>query len=57
MFGVSRRVQSLKSTTQVIVAGASIALSYHIKSLGVTIDKLTFDQHSKNICKTSYFHI
>ena len=59
MFGVSRRVQSLKSTTtQVTVSGVSISMSDHFKSFGVTSDmSLTFDQHTRKICKTSYFYI
>ena len=53
MFGISRRVQSLNSTTT--VAGASTSLSDYIKSLGITIDtSLTFDQRTRNICKASY---
>ena len=40
------------------VASASITLSDHIKSLSVTTHmSLMFDQHTRNICKTSYFHI
>ena len=59
LFGVSRRVQWIKSYTQVMVAGPSITTpSDHTKSLGVRTDtSLTFDKHRRNICKTSYFHI
>ena len=41
-----------------MLAGASITLSDHIKGLGMTTDSsLTFDQQIRNICKTSNFHI
>ena len=40
------------------VAGAPIAISKHIKSLGVTLDgKLSFDKHVDNVCRGCYFHI
>ena len=33
------------------VAGTPIAISKHIKSLGVTLDdKLSFDKHVDNVC-------
>ena len=58
MFGISRSVQSLKSITPVIVAGALIILSDHIKRLSVTINtSLTFDERSRNSCETSYIHV
>ena len=58
MFGISRSVESLKSTTPVIVAGASLILSDHIKRLSVTINtSLTFDECSRNSCETSYIHV
>lgn len=49
IFGVSCRVQLRKITIQVMVAGASITLSEHIKSLVVIIDtSQTFDQHTRD---------
>ena len=51
-------MQSLKGDTFITVAGASVKLSHSIKSLGVTIDEnLTFDEHVRNVCKASYYHI
>jgi len=42
----------------VSVAGSQIAYSVNLKSLGVTLDQsLTFDQHVRNVVKTSNFHI
>jgi hypothetical protein len=42
----------------VAVAGSHITFSVNLKSLGVTLDQtLSFDQHVKNIVKTSHFHI
>ena len=58
MFGISHSVQSLKRTTLVVVAGASIILSDHIRRLSVTINtSLTFDERSRNSCETSYIHV
>ena len=51
-FGVSCRVQSLKSTIPVTVAGVLMTLSDHIKSLGVTTG-----QHTRHICKILHFHV
>ena len=51
-------MQSLKGDTFITVAGDSVKLSHRIKSLGVTIEEnLTFDEHVRNICKASYYHI
>ena len=58
MYGTASRVQSLKGDTFITVAGAPVELSHSIKSLGVTIDEyLTFDEHVRNVCKSSYYHI
>ena len=58
MFDVNHRVQLLKSITPVTMAGASITLSDDIKNLDITNDtSLMSDQHTRNICKTSYFHM
>ena len=58
MFGISCRVQLLKSTIQDTVGCSLITLLDHIKSLSVTIDtSLTFYHHMRKICKTSFFHI
>ena len=54
----SETVQSMKGDTFSMVAGAPVELSHSIKSLGVTIDEnLTFDEHVRNVCKASYYHI
>ena len=58
MYGTASRVQSLKGETVITVAGAPVKLSHSIKSTGVTIDEnLTFDEHVRNVCKASYYHI
>ena len=58
MYETASRVQSLKGETFITVAGAPVELSHSIKSLGVTIDEsLTFDEHVRNVCKASYYHI
>ena len=52
------RVQSWKGDTFITVAGAPVKLSHSIKSLCVTIDEnVTFDEHVRNVCKASYYHI
>ena len=58
MYGAASRVQSLKGNTFITVAGAPVKLSHNIKSLVVTIEEnLTFDEHVRNVCKVSYYHI
>ena len=50
-------MQSLKDTF-ITVAGSPVELSHSIKSLVVNIDEnLTFDEHVRNVCKASYYHI
>jgi hypothetical protein len=40
------------------IAGAVIPVTPTLKSLGVTLDsQLSFNQHIKTVCKSSYFHI
>jgi len=54
------RKQALKFAggTSVSVAGSDIIFAVQLKSLGVVIDQtLSFDQHVKNVVKTSNFHI
>ena len=58
MYGTASRVQSLKGDTFITVAGEPAELSHSIKSLGVTIEEnVTFDEHVRNVCKASYYHI
>ena len=57
LLGTGQRLASIELRS-VDIAGAQIELSANIKSLGVTIDsKLSFDQHVRNICKSSYSNI
>ena len=58
MFGTAQRVGKLKQSASVAVAGMQIALTDHVKSLGVTFDShLSFDKHINNICRACYFYI
>ena len=58
MFGTAQRVGALKSSTAVVIAGAPIAFSDYVKSLGFTLDShLSFDKHVNNLCRACYFHI
>jgi hypothetical protein len=42
----------------VVVAGACLTCSNHIKILGVTLDnKLNFDRHVSAICTSTYYHL
>jgi hypothetical protein len=52
------QVKKFTSANTLSVAGTNIPLSVELKSLGVTLDQhLSFDQHVRNIVKTSNFHI
>ena len=52
------RLRSDVPITSITVAGSSIPVVSSVKSLGVTLDStLTFDQHVRNICKSSSYHI
>ena len=58
MFGTAQRVGALKSSTAVVIAGAPIAFSDYVKSLGFTFDShLSFDKHVNNLCRACYFNI
>ena len=58
MFGTAQRVSKLKKSASVAVAGVQLALTDHVKSLGVTFDSyLSFYKHSNNICRACYFYI
>jgi hypothetical protein len=57
---VASRAQALKFAggAGVSVAGSDIAFAVQLKSLGVVIDRyLSFDQHVKDVVKSSNFHI
>jgi hypothetical protein len=52
------QVKKFTSANTLSVAGTNIPLSVELKSLGVTLDQhLSFDQHVRNVVKTSNFHI
>ena len=58
IFGTAQIVGKLKQSASVVVASVQIALTGHVKSLGVTFNShLSFDKHMNNICRTCYFHI
>ena len=57
MFSTAHRVSKLKQSASVAVSCVQIALTDHVKSLGVTFDlHLSFDKYV-NICRACYFHI
>ena len=57
LLGTGQRLATIELRS-VAIAGAQIELSSNLKSLGVTIDlKLSFDQHVRNICRSSYSNI
>jgi len=50
--------ESFAGGSAIAVAGSNITFSVKLQSLGVTLDQtLSFDQHVKDIVKTSNFHI
>ena len=56
MFGTAHRV--FEELCVGLVAGASVALSNHVKRLGTTFDScLSIDKHVISICPELYFHI
>ena len=56
MFGTSSKTQSVSQL--ISVARAPVALSKHIKTLGVAFDeRLFFDKHVDSVCRGCYFHI
>ena len=58
MFGTGQRVSKLKQSASVAVAGVQIALTDHVKSMGVIFDShLSVDKHVYNICCACNFHI
>ena len=58
MFGTAQRVDKVRQSASVAVAGVQIVLTDHMKSLGVTFNShLSFDKHINNICRACYFHI
>ena len=58
MYRTASPVQYLNGDTFITVAGAPVELSHSIQRFGVTIDEnLTFDEHVRNVCKASYYHI
>ena len=58
VFGSSSKMIAVSKLLSPTVAGAPIAISKHIKSLGVMLDgKLSFDKHVDNVCRCCYFHI
>ena len=53
-----QRAQSYSSFATVNVAGSQIPLAYHIKILGVTLDKnLSMNNHVSAVCKSIHYHI
>ena len=49
--------QSATSTSNINVAGTSVALSDKVKLLGVMLDRhLTFDSHIVQVCHSAHFH-
>ena len=58
VFGTSSKMIAISKLLSPTVAGAPIAISNNINSLGVTLDgKLSFDKHVDNVCRGCYFRI
>ena len=56
--GASAGLNSDVPIATIGVAGSSVPVTGSVKSLGVTLDsKLTFDQHVRNVCQSSAYHI
>ena len=57
LFGTYQSSKSLSNTSNINVAGTSVALSDKVKVLGVTLDRhLTFDRNIVQVCRSSHFH-
>ena len=58
LFGTSTRLCHFPLFTGVNIAGTPVPSSDKIITLGVTVDKsLTMNNHIRNVCRSSYFHI
>ena len=57
LFSTYQSAKSLSNTSNINVAGTSVALSDKVKLLGVTLDRhLTFDSHIVQVCRSVHFH-
>ena len=57
LFGTYQSAKSLSNTSNINVAGTSVALSDKVKLLGVTLNRhLTFDSHIVQVCCSAHFH-
>jgi len=55
--GTTAQLRSSANITTVDVAGSTLHVAPHLKSLGLTIDSnLRFDRHARNVAKACMFH-
>ena len=58
VMGTSAKLKSDAPIATIAVAGSSVPVTGSVKSLGVTLDSnLSFDQHVRNVCQSSTYHI
>ena len=56
LIGTYQFAKSLSNTSNINVAGTSVALSDKVKLLGVTLDRhLTFNSHIVQVCRSAHF--
>ena len=58
VMGTSARLMSDVPIETIAVTGSSVPVTCSVKSSGATLDSnLTFDQHVRNVCQSSPYHI
>lgn len=56
-FGTRQKLRNYPSLPRISIAGTTVPLSNHIKTLGVTLDThLTFNNHISSVCKSAFYH-
>ena len=58
VLSTTQQAGKLPANSTIQIAGCDIKLSDAVRNLGIVIDnRLSFDEHVSNVCRSCYYHI